>query len=207
MSDMKTYTITKVSGTPDWSTIPALEMNESYRKTLDEIPVRAWTQMAYNEEALLIRQWAVEPNIRRELTGMLDEVCEDSCLEVFLCPMEEDERYLNVEYNINLSRFLGFGTKIADLVRLIPEDNNDEFCPKAVETADGWELTYKIPYAFIRRFFPDFAPETGKAMRVNCSKCGNFTEIPHWLTWNRLPCTPTSFTFHLPSKFGRMIFG
>ena len=80
---MKTYTITKVTGTPDWSTIPALEMNESYHKTLDEIPVRAWTQIAYNDEALLIRQWAVEPNIRRELTGMLDEVCEDKSVQIF----------------------------------------------------------------------------------------------------------------------------
>ncbi|MBR2934249.1 MAG: carbohydrate-binding family 9-like protein [Oscillospiraceae bacterium] len=204
---MKTYTITKVSGSPDWSAIPALEMNESYYKTLEEIPVRAWTQIAYNDEALLIRQWTREPNIRRELTGMLDEVCEDSCLEVFLCPIEGDERYINVEYNPNRSRYLGFGTGIPDLVRLVPEDNNDAFDPKVTMTEDGWELTYRIPYAFIRRFFPDFAPEAGKAMRVNCSKCGNLTEIPHWLTWNRLPCTPTSFTFHLPSKFGRMIFG
>ena len=204
---MKTYTITKVSGQPDWSSIPTLEMNESYRMTLEETPVRAWTQIAYNEQALLVRQRTLEPVIRKELTGLLDEISDDSCLEVFLCPMEGDERYFNIEYNPNGCRYLGFGTSMADLVRLVPEENNDGFGAQATEFDGGWELTYQIPYSFIRRFFPDFSPETGKAMRVNCSKCGSKTVNRHWLTWNRLPCVNNRFTFHLPSEFGRMIFG
>ena len=203
---MKTYTVTRVSGTPDWSAIPALEMDVSYRYSLDQLPIRAWTQIAYNDEALLVHQWAKEPNIRRELTGLLDEICEDSCLELFLCPVEGDLRYFNIEYNFNRSRYLGFGTCIPDLVRLVPEEG-DCFDPVTAETADGWEITYQIPYSFIRRFFPDFAPATGKAMRANCSKCADLSANPHWLTWNPLPYSEDSFTFHTPDNYGRMIFG
>ena len=203
---MKTYTVTRVSGAPDWSTIPELEIDVSYRYTLEELPVRAWTQIAYSDEALFVRQRAVEPNIRRELTGLLDEICEDSCLELFLCPVEGDLRYFNVEYNINRSRYLGFGTGLADLIRLVPEEG-DCFDPVTAETDDGWEITYRIPYSFIRRFFPDFAPAPGKAMRANCSKCADLSVDPHWMTWNPLPYSEDDFTFHNPAEYGRMIFG
>ncbi|MBQ9974374.1 MAG: carbohydrate-binding family 9-like protein [Oscillospiraceae bacterium] len=203
---MKTYTITRVSGTPDWSAIPELEFTETYRHTLEETPVRAWTQLAYSDEALFVRQRATEPNIRRELTGLLDEICEDSCLEYFVSPMEGDLRYFNIEYNFNCCRYLGFGSNRYDLVRLVPEEG-DCFEPVTAETADGWEITYKIPYHFIRRFFPDFDPAPGKAMRANFSKCGGKTVRPHWLTWNRLPFADNKLDFHSPEHYGRLVFG
>ena len=203
---MKTYTITNVSGQPEWEAIPSLEMNVPYCMTLDETPVRAWTQVAYNEDALLVRQWALEPVLRKELTGLLDEICEDSCLVFFICPTEGDERYFNIEYNPNGCRYLGFGRGLSDLVRLVPEENNDCFAPNITEFDGGWELIYQIPYHFIRRFFPDFNPAPGKTMRVNCSKCGDKTQNVHWLTWNPVPIIDGDFTFHSPSDYGLMIF-
>lgn len=203
---MKTYTIRKVTGKPDWSTVPVLEMDQPHKEMrLEDTPVRAWTQIAYDGEGLFIHQWTREPAIRAEYRGLLDEVCEDSCLEVYLCPMEGDERYFNIEYNPNLARYLGIGSAIADLVRLLPEENNDGFAPEVKMTEEGWELFYRIPFAFIRRFFPKFDPAPGKGMRANCCKCGNFTAQPHWLTWS--PITVKPLTFHYPRQFGRMVFG
>jgi len=203
---MRTYTITKVTGQPDWESIPALEITESYRRALEDTPVRAWTQVVYNDEALLIRQWALEPVLRKELTGLLDEICEDSCLEFFFCPMEGDLRYFNVEHNPNCCRYLGFGSGIDDLIRLIPEEDNDGFCTRVTEFDGGWELTFQIPYHFIRRFFPDFKAEPGKVVRANCYKCGGKTENPHSISWNRVSMEQRCF-FHQPKAFGRMIFG
>lgn len=203
---MRTYTITKVTDQPDWESIPALEITESYRRALEDTPVRAWTQVAYNDEALLIRQRALEPVLRKELTGLLDEICEDSCLEFFLCPMEGDLRYFNIEHNPNCCRYLGFGSGIDDLIRLIPEEDNDGFCTRVTEFDGGWELTFQIPYHFIRRFFPDFKAEPGKVVRANCYKCGGKTENPHSISWNRVSMEPRCF-FHQPKAFGRMIFG
>ena len=145
--------------------------------------------------------------LRAELTGLIDEVCDDSCLEFFFCPMEDDLRYFNIEYNPNTARFLGFGSGIPDLIRLLPDENNDRFLPCVKIFEGGWELTYQIPYEFIRRFFPDFAPAPGKAMRANCCKCGDKTVNFHWLTWNPLTYSDEDFTFHTPSEFGQMIFG
>lgn len=204
---MKTYTMTKVSGQPDWTAIPVLELDERYKLPPEGALVQAWAQVAYNDEALLVHEWAKEPVLRKELTGLLDPICQDSCLEFFFCPMEGDERYFNIEYNPNACRYLGFGTSIANLIRLIPEKNNDEFCPKAIETEGGWDLTYQIPYHFIRRFFPDFDPAPGKAIRANCYKCGDKTENPHGLTWNPIKRLPTGGSYHQPAAFGRMIFG
>lgn len=203
---MKTYTITRVTGTPNWNTIPAAELNETYRHTLEETPIRAWTQLAYNDETLFVRQWATEPNIRKELTGLLDDICQDSCLEFFVRPMEDDLRYFNIEYNFNCCRYFGFGSNRYDLVRLVPEEG-DCFGPVATETADGWQITYQIPHSFIRRFFPTFEPTPGKAMRANFSKCGGKTVRPHWLTWNRLPFTNNKLDFHSPEHYGQLIFG
>lgn len=204
---MKTYTMTKVSGQPDWSKIPVLNIDEKYKVPEGGTPVQAWAQVAYNDEALLIHLWAVEPVLRKELTGLLDPICQDSCLEFFFSPMEGDSRYFNIEFNPNCCRYLGFGPNIANLVRLVPEENNDQFCPKVIETEDGWDLTYQIPYHFIRRFFPEFDPAPGKAIRANCYKCGDKTENLHWLTWCPVKPLPTGGSFHQPAAFGRMIFG
>lgn len=202
---METYRIQRIRGELDWGTIPVLEMNHAHNHVrLEDTPVRAWTQLAYNDEALFVHQWTVEPEIRAEYRGVLDEVCEDSCLELYLCPMEQDERYFNIEYNLNTARYLGFGRSIDTLVRLLPEEGNDGFQPRTRRTRDGWEIFYQIPFAFIRQFFPEFECRPGSAMRVNCCKCGNFTVQPHWLTWSPISVQP--LTFHYPKQFGKMSF-
>lgn len=199
---MRTYTITKVTGQPDWESIPALEITESYRRALEDTPVRAWTQVVYNDEALLIRQWALEPVLRKELTGLLDEICEDSCLEFFFCPMSGDKRYFNIECNPNGCLFLGFGPNVDELVRLIPE--NPSIVPQVTRTEDGWETVYSIPYSFIRMFFPEFSPTPGYSTRANFYKCGNKTVQPHYLVWNPVP--PQRCAFHNPDAFGIVHF-
>lgn len=202
---MKTYTISRVNGAPDWSAIPAVEIDQPHKGMhLTDTPVRAWAQLAHDDEAIYVHQWTTEPEIRAEYTGLLDEVCEDSCLEVYLCPVAGDERYFNIEYNPNGARYLGLGSRIENLVRLLPEENNDNFDPIITRTADGWEIFYRIPFAFIRRFFPEFFAASGTRVRGNFCKCGNFTATPHWLTWSPIAVQP--LTFHYPPDFGTMIF-
>ncbi len=190
--------------TPDWSRVPEAHLVPT--PSSKELTMQVKAQCCHSRDKLFIRMEATEYPYRAELTGLLDMVCEDSCLEFFVCPVEGDRRYFNIEYNFNRSRYLGFGTCIPDLVRLVPEEG-DCFEPVTAQTADGWEITYKIPYHFIRRFFPDFDPAPGKAMRANCSKCGSKTVRPHWLTWIRLPFENNKLDFHSPEHYGRLIFG
>lgn len=197
---MREYTAKRCNGAPDWALIPAAPIDQLLQPS--DAKVTAWAQLCYDAQALYVRLSALEENIRAELTGKLDEVCEDSCLEFFFCPMENDRRYFNIECNPNGCLFLGYGSGFEDLIRLLPE--NPPIVPMAQRIPGGWEAVYTIPYHFIRTFFPDFSPASGKSMRANFHKCGDKTEIPHYLCWNTLPQQP--FTFHYPDAFGILHF-
>ena len=197
---MKEYTITRCSGNPNWDRIPSLQMQEFLFPSQSDVTASA--QLCYDDGSLYVRLRATEQNIRAVHTGLLDEICEDSCLEFFISPMA-DGRYFNIEVNPNGAVYLGFGSGLHNLQRLVGE--MPAITPKAESTPSGWQVTYAIPFSFIRLFFPDFSPVPGKAIRANCFKCGDLTPVPHWLTWTKIP--EEIATFHCPQHFGTMYFG
>lgn len=183
----------------DWGQIPAAEIKAPLFPSAPGIQAQA--QLCYDETALYVRLSAVEHNIRAEHHGLLDEICEDSCLEFFLEPMQ-DGRYFNLEVNPNGAMYFGFGTSLQNLYRLIPE--NHPIHPVITRTEDGWTAEYAIPFDFVRLFFPDFSPAPGTTIGANCYKCGDLTDHPHWLCWNPVP--ESRGTFHCPEFFGTMQF-
>ncbi len=199
---MRSYTITKISGTPDWNAVPVMPIDNLL--WTESCEVQAQGQLCWDENAIYVRLAAKETQIRAENRGRLDEVCEDSCLEFFLQPTE-DGRYFNFEFNPNCALYLGIGTSISDLVRLVVRDQQELFAPKAQYTKDGWEITYEVPFSFIRRFFPDFEPKTGLQMRGNCYKCGDLTPNPHFLAWS--PMSGDTPRFHHSPDYGALILG
>jgi len=199
---MKEYTITRKEGDIDWSQIPALQIDNPLRPT--QSPVRAQAQLCYDDEALYVRLSAVEANIRAEHFGPLGEICEDSCLEFFFSPIPGDLRYFNIECNFNGAMYLGMGSNAHNLVRFVNEE--PAIIPQPEKTADGWQITYTVPYTFIRQFFPEFKAESGGHIRANFYKCGDKTEIPHFFTWNPTPILPYA-SFHNPNGFGMLHFG
>lgn len=166
--------------------------------------VKAWAQLAYDDSALLVRLWTVEYKHRAVETGKLGEPCNDSCLEFFFCPMENNATYINFENNSIGCYYLGIGTELPNIIRLIPNSKEDIFDRNVKKFEGGWEITYKIPYEFIRRFFPEFKVYDGKKIRANCFKCAELIEPPHYLSWS--PITREKFTFHASECFGEMIF-
>ncbi len=198
---MREYTITRCNGQPDWSTIPALQIDNWFRT--EPMAISSQAQVCYDEDALHVRLSAVEENIRAELTGLLDEISEDSCLEFFFCPISGDKRYFNIECNLNGCLYLGFGPNVDELMRLIPE--NPPIVPAAQRIESGWETVYSIPYSFIRMFFPSFSPVSGYSMRANFYKCAGKKDPPHYITWNPVPKLPKA-SFHNPDAFGLVHF-
>lgn len=195
---MKQYTVL-YRKEADWEDVPYAEISEG-----ESAPgVSAKAQLLWNEEGFFVRLKAAEPSIRAEEQGPLGMPCEDSCLEFFFAPCPPDLRYFNLEFNPNACRYVGFGSCIADLVRLIPDDPRDLFEPEVLRTEDGWEIRYKVPFSFVRRFFPDFQPEAGMRLRANFYKCGDLTVHPHFLSWNPITVVPVSF--HRPEDFGEII--
>lgn len=197
------YTIKKITGAPDWNTVPALHMDVQLWS--EPIDIKSQAQVCWDEENLYVRMKTKEKDIRAECTGRLDHVCDDSCLEFFFRPTE-DLRYFNVEINPNCCMYLGYGSGIRNLVRLVVRDPAVTFAPKAERTEDGWEVRYKFPFAFIKQFFPEFEAKEGAVMYANFYKCGDKTPHPHYFLWKFVTDKPES-SFHSPAEFGKLIFG
>lgn len=196
------YTVSHVADAPDWSTIPVLDI--SNQPWGEPVGIAAHAQVCYSDDALYVHMWAQEANIRAEYTA--DDVqgnpYEDSCLEFFLAPVSEDDRYLNIEMNPLCCTCMEIGTERNNRVRLLP--SKDALKATSARTDDGWEIEYRVPFSFIRALYPNFSIESGTVMGANFYKCGNLTVQKHFLTWN--PSTSEKPDFHRPQDFGELVF-
>ena len=200
---MKTYHVQVASDTPDWSTIQEVELQQRYEYTPDHI--RAYAQLARGDDTLFVHLRAEVPYIRAEEFGPLGEPCKDSCLEFFFSPIADDPHYFNIEYNFNGCMYLGYGTGLQDLIRLIPDGGVEKiFCPEIHTTETGWEIFYRIPYSFIRRIMPQAQLSAGQAIRGNFYACSDLSDPPYYLSWNSVSTEP--FTFHRSECFGFIEF-
>lgn len=200
---MNTYTVKKVCGTPDWSTVPVLHMENHYNE--NPANVSASAQIAYDADQLWVHLMSDETDLRIQESGPIARTWEDSCLEFFFCPLPGDSRYFNIEMTPNCSLYLGVGPGDRNKrLRLLPKDPATVLSQHANITDKGWELFYTVPFSLIRGLFPEFRAESGMALRANCYKCGDLTDHPHWLSWNPVTCTPLSF--HTPEDFGSIVF-
>ena len=198
---MKTYLITKITGTPDWNKIPTADIDTCQWGYWADVTAKA--QLCYDDEAIYAHFTAREANIRNEEHGQTAMPCLDSCMEFFFAPIIGNKTYFNIEMNPNCAMYLGIGTDRYDLIRLLlPDDGN--LGAQASRTEDGWELTYTIPVSLIQRFFPEFKAESGAMMRGNFYKCGDYTVKEHYFAWNPVECENPDF--HLPQWFGKLYF-
>ena len=200
---MKEYTIVRKPENDTWSQVPTLDIATPLFPE-EEVFISAKGQICYDDTALYVRLFCDEEEIRAEEENPLGEICADSCMEFFFSPLEGDKRYFNIECNVKGAIFLGMGSNVHTLVRFIPEE--PAILPVGKKLEKGWEVTYTVPYSFIRQFFPEFEAKEGKSIRANCYKCGDKTTRPHYFTWNPVPVLPEA-SYHNPKEFGVMYFG
>ena len=197
---MQNYEVTHISGKPDWKNIPTINLTHHLWSNVPTIIPSA--QAAWDEDALYIRMQAMEPHIRREYTGDLDPVCQDSCLEFFFCPTADNSRYFNFEVNPNGSMYVGYGKAGNDRCRLHRPNFKELFQVSPFEFSGGWGIELRIPVSFLQIFVPDFKLYSGLTFRANFYKCGDLTQQEHYIAWNPIdwphPC------YHLPQFFGEI---
>lgn len=200
---MKTGQILFFNTPTDWSQVPVLDISERVRPLPTE--AKATGQICRSEDALLIRIVAEEVPVPPQEQGLLAMPCRDSCLEFFLRPVERELRYINFEWNANGSLYLGIGSGPADLIRIVPREDQKQrlFSPVIQQSATGWEIVFKIPYTFILEFFPDFEITPGTVMYGNFYKCGDLLPEPHYLAWNPI-LREGKYLFHTPQEFGKL---
>lgn len=197
---MREYRATRVNGAFDWQDIDVAALENRYFDTPDSYG--AFAQLCYDDDNLYVRLVKTEEQTLLTESGILGMPCLDSCLEFFFCPMENDTRYFNIEFNAGGCVFFGVGSGVHDLMRLIPEsgDTADWFSPEICRTEEGWELVLTVPCSLIRRVFADFEIKEGKTMRANFYTCADNTVPPHYLSWNAIEGEP--FRYHRPECFG-----
>lgn len=200
---MKTYNITRSAPTgPNWDAVPQLSVDHFL--WLPSADIRVTAQFCWDDTAIYARYQAAEPNVRAEHNGPFSMVCEDSCMEFFLQPIETDPRFFNFEWNPNGCSFIGIETNSHDLIRLCPMNEKKLFQPWTARTSDGWTLEYRVPHEFVRMFFPAYHPASGGTVRANCYKCGDLTVQPHYMAWS--PVRKSTPDFHQSCDFGVMRF-
>ena len=199
---MKEYCVIRKKADLNWEEIPFLEVSEQPWFVIPNIKMSS--QLMWDEDNLYVHQVALESQIRSTFTTHLSHVCEDSCMEFFISPQPEDERYFNFEINPYGALMLGFGRGRNDRIRLLPKDPTNYFSIKTNESLGKWEVFYQIPATFFEVFFPNFKFERGLNLRANFYKCGDKTEKPHYLTWNKV--TSSKPDFHRPEDFGLISF-
>lgn len=200
---MNSANILSVQLPVDWSKIEKLPINQRIRPS--QAQVQAWGQICRTEEEFWVQLQAIEPQILAQEEGPLPMPCNDSCLEFFLRPVAGEMRYLNFEWNPKRCLYLGIGSGPADLLRIVPSQVQQQklFCPEATDIPGGWQITFRIPYSFIRCFFPTFQPVAGDVVYGNFYKCGDRLDVPHYLGWN--PITREGkYLFHTPQEFGML---
>jgi hypothetical protein len=114
-------------------------------------------------------------------------------------------RYFNIEYNPACNVYLGYGSCLQNLVRLILDPEKTSFHPNAYRCDDGWGITYHVPFTFIQQFFPEFEAYEGLQFYGNFYRSGEKTVSPAGMSWN--PINPSEYSFHCPAFFGQLILG
>ena len=138
-----------------------------------------------------------EKNLRAEETEENGEVCEDSCMEVFIKPDLHDVNYINFEINPKGVLHLGLGKDRYGRLHL--EDPRDIFHIETRAKDGDWTLKFDIPDTFLLRYFKQVSP----VFRGNFYKCGDLTDHPHYATWS--PVYTSEPDYHLADFFGLLI--
>lgn len=165
--------------------------------------------IAWSNREIFLKYYVREKYFRAEKTGTNQMVCEDSCVEFFVSP-GEDDIYYNIEFNATGTCLAGSGTGRKDSTR-IPAEMISKIRrlshPARVTEPDkdgffSWTLTLAIPKEiFFRHTIGELK---GKTFRANFYKCGDKVEVPHYLTWN--PVGTPNPDYHRPEYFGLLKF-
>ena len=147
---------------------------------------------------------SVEEHIVAELTGLLDEICDDSCLEFFVNFNPAQPLYINFEMNAN-GAFLSAlrpgrkgKTPIHELLSDLPAVYSKQY-------EDRWTVDAFFSLAQIDKLFGKKEFVVGDVLKGNFYKCGDETPIPHFGMW--APIDSESPDFHRPEFFGDLVIG
>lgn len=210
------YVIKKVNsenfGPSNWDNIEAININNYPWDTTGYMP-KTKVQLCYTNEEIRVKFTSCEEKVRIEIKEFNGPSWYDSCVEFFFLPEpEKDKRYFNFEITARGNLLLQLDDKppvrhnmdyINPNYFEIKADVNDENI-NDFDNFKPWTIEYKIPFDFIKAFFPSFEAKSGKVIKGNFTKCGDKTTTPHFGTWADI--TVPEPAFHVPQFFNEIVF-
>ena len=161
-------------------------------------------RMAWDDEGFAVLLQTDERPTDHTMIGLNQRVCSENCMELFLMPdPAHSDQYINWEFNPNGAIFLSKGTCREDRHDLLVEDYLTRFSVQPRMFAWGWEIAFRIPFAFLKSEFPDFVPARGSRMRANFYKIAELNRTPHFACWSDIEWPEPDF--HRPEFFGDLI--
>ncbi len=165
--------------------------------------------IGYANNEILLKYFITEQYFKAEKSETNQMVCEDSCVEFFVSPVD-DGTYYNFEFNGIGTCLLGIGTGRNDSKRVDPlivskirrQTSVGTTPVKEIKGPFSWSITIAIPTeVFFRHEIKDLE---GNTFRANFYKCGDMLSVPHFVTWN--PVRTEKPDYHRPEYFGVMKF-
>jgi len=167
---------------------------------------KATAHLAHDGEKLYCLYDVTENNLRVETLHDNGPVWEDSCVELFVADAD-GKHYYNFETNaigtalasrrISRTECVHFLPEAMDRITRIPSlprKRTDRFSEDGI----SWQLLVAIPFTLMgyeKGVLPD-------ALRINLYKCGDKTNMPHFLSW--APVVTPSPDFHRPEFFEKV---
>lgn len=158
--------------------------------------------ISYDDIGFCVRFVTTETEPTRVHTKHFDPVHEDSCVEFFanFDPIHSD-RYINFEVNANGAMNPAFRKDRYDSIPLKLSEIHSFDIKIDIEPTQ-WTATYRIPFDFIKSYYPHFDIKTCRYITGNLYKCGDETPVYHLLTC--FPMPDDNDDFHNPSAFQKI---
>lgn len=179
-----------------WNIANVAEVNVKNWGQYDYIP-NTTAKILYSDYGIHVQMQTDEKPLLARYTQQNDPVNTDSCMEFFVRPNENDDRYLNFEFNPFGTMYFAIRTNRYDPVN--PDKNKEYFEVNSYVDDKKWILQFTIPFEFIASIFGSHT----STMYGNLYKCGDETEREHYGSYYLLD--PNSVDFHRSEYFGEFI--
>ena len=173
----------------------------------------ARSKMQYDDSFLYVFYKVKDKYVRGFFRKDQQNVCADSCMELFLRPGGTKGRYyFNFEMNCVGSLLLA-QVQIPEKggrkkFNMIPENELKRIKRyTTLKNVDGeieedtlWYAALQIPWDLLEKYSGIPRPRKGDVWSCNFYKCAEWSSKVHYITWKKTE------TFHAPEYFGRLVF-
>ena len=179
-----------------WERVPYVKLAYVWQDAFPS-PYTTTARLIHGKDGVTVRLSTNEWPLRATETVCNGRICDDSCMEFFFTPNEQDKAYINIEINPFGLTHIGYGEGRHGR-KLIDIEGEGLVIETAIRPREGWAATVFVPYTFIDKHFSSHAA----TFRANFYKCGELTVREHYSVWN--PIETQKPDYHQPAFFGKI---